>query len=86
MAIDILEKEEIVTYREKDRELLLDIRNGKFRKEDGIYDDSFFEILEEYKERFEYAAENTSLPANPDIKEIEEFVMEINKKIIKEDI
>lgn len=85
MAIDILEKEEIITYREKDKELLLDIRNGKFRKEDGTYDDSFFEMMDEYRKKFEYAAENTSLPANPDMRKIEEFVMEINKKIIREE-
>ena len=86
MAIDILEKEEIITYRGKDKELLLDIRNGKFRKEDGTYDDSFFEMVDEYRKKFEYAIENTSLPNNPDMKKIEEFVMEINKKIIREDI
>jgi len=86
MVIDILEKEEIITYREKDRELLLDIRNGKFRKENGTYDSSFFEMLEEYKKRFSYAAENTSLPDNPNIKKIEEFVMDINRKIIKGEI
>lgn len=84
MAIDILEREEIVTYREKDRELLLDIRNGKFRRSDGTYDDSFFEMMEEYKERFDYAAKNTSLPIEPDMKRIEEFVMDINIRIIKE--
>ncbi len=86
MAIDMLEKEEIMTYREKDKGLLLDIRNGKFRKEDGTYDDSFFEMMEEYRKKFEYAAENTFLPTNPDMRKIEEFVMEINRKIIREDI
>ena len=86
MAIDILEKEEIITYREKEREILLDIRNGKFRREDGTYDDSFFEMLEEYRERFEYAARNTSLQDNPDMRKIEEFVMGINTRIIKEEI
>lgn len=83
MAIDILEREEIVTYREEDRELLLDIRNGKFRRSDGTYDDSFFEMMEEYKERFDYAAKNTSLPIEPDMKRIEEFVMDVNIRIIK---
>jgi len=83
MAIDILERKEIVTYREEDRELLLDIRNGKFRRSDGTYDDSFFEMMEEHKERFDYAAKNTSLPIEPDMKRIEEFVMDVNIRIIK---
>ena len=30
MCIDILEKEEIITYREAEHDLLMDIRNGKF--------------------------------------------------------
>lgn len=86
MAIDILEKEEIVTYREDELDLLKGIRAGMFRKEDGTYNDSFFELLEEYKKRLDYAADNTSLPITPNMKEIEEFVMEVNRKIIKENI
>lgn len=86
MAIDILEKEEIVTYREDELDLLRGIRSGMFRKEDGTYDDSFFDLLEAYKKRLDDAAENTSLPEIPNMKEIEEFVMDINRKIIKEDI
>ena len=82
MAIDILEKEEIITYREKDLELLKSIRNGKFRKSDGTYDSSFFEMLEDYKKRLEYAAEHSSLPLHPNRKLIEEFVIEINTRII----
>lgn len=82
MAIDILEKEEIITYRKNERKLLLDIRKGKYMKNDGTCHDSFFEMMEEYKKRFEYAAENTSLPSSPDVEKVEEFVMEVNKKII----
>lgn len=37
MCLDIFEKEEIVTYRENDRELLLEIRRGKYMNEDGTY-------------------------------------------------
>lgn len=33
MCIDILEKEEIVTYREKERDLLMSIRNGEYLDE-----------------------------------------------------
>ena len=37
MAFDILEKGEIITYREKDLELLMSIRNGKFQNPDGSF-------------------------------------------------
>ena len=33
MCLDILEKEEIITYRENEHDLLMDIRNGKQRRE-----------------------------------------------------
>mgnify|MGYP000879461375 CR=1 FL=1 len=83
MALDLLEKEDIITYRSENLDLLRSIRQGKFRKEDGTYGSSFFEMIEEYKKRLIYAAENTSLPDEPDLKKVEEFVMEVNTKIVK---
>ena len=38
----------------------------------------FFDLLNEYEKRMRYAEENTSLPAGPDLKRIEEFVEEVN--------
>jgi len=81
-AIDILEKEDIITYRGKDLDLLMKIRNGYFQKEDGTYDDSFEDLMNDLRKKFDYAAANTNLPKNPDMDKIEEFVMEVNKKII----
>lgn len=83
MAIDILEKEEINTCREKEHELLMRIRGGEFRKEDGQYREEFYELLEEYETRLAYAAEHTSLPAEPDRKKIEEFVMSVNERVVR---
>lgn len=79
MCIDILEKEEIITYREADHELLMSIRNGAYQNEDSTYKPEFFEIIDGLKKRLDYAKENTSLPDHPDLKRIEEFVMEVNK-------
>jgi hypothetical protein len=83
MVFDILEREEIITYRENDLELLMGIRNGKYQKEDGTYYQEFFDMVTDYDKRLEYAAENTSLPKNPDYTKVEEFVMSVNGKIIK---
>ena len=83
MCIDILEQEEIITYREKDRALLMDVRGGKFQHEDGTFDSSFFDLVDELSAKMEYAKVNTSLPRSPDMKKIEEFVMDVNKKSIK---
>ena len=43
MCLDILEKEEINTYRANEREFLLSIRNGAFQNADGTYKPEFFE-------------------------------------------
>lgn len=82
MCIDILEKEEIITYREKDHELLMSIRNGEYQNEDHTYKHEFFELIDDLKTRLDYAKANTSLPAHPNMKEIEEFVMSVNKRAL----
>ena len=45
MGIDILEKGEINTYRAKEQELLLSIRNGEFQKSDGMFRDEFYDMV-----------------------------------------
>lgn len=78
MGCDILEKEQIITYREQDLPLLMSIRNGKFMKDDGTYRTEFFELLDECEKRMKYASENTSLPERPDIASINELVVSMN--------
>ena len=80
MAIDILEKEEIITYRKDEHELLMKIRRGEFQKEDGTYRTEFYEILADYEKRLHEAAENTSLPDEPDYERVQEFVMSVNER------
>lgn len=82
MCLDILEKQEICTYRENDRDFLLSIRNGAFQNVDGTYKQEFFELISDYETRLQYAKENTSLPVKPDMKRIEEFVMSVNEKSV----
>lgn len=84
MCLDILEKGEINTYRYEDREFLLSIRNGKFQKEDGSYMKEFFDLVTDYEKRLKYAKENTDLPATPNMKRVEELVMEVNRRAINE--
>lgn len=86
MAIDILEKEEIITYREDEHALLMDIRNGVYQKEDGTYREEFYELLKDYEERLAYAAKHTSLPEEPDVKKVEELMMEVNGMVARDEI
>lgn len=82
MCLDILEKEEINTYRENDLDLLMSIRNGKYQREDGAFYPEFFDMITDYENRLNYAAENTGLPEKPDYKSIEDFVMSVNERVV----
>lgn len=82
MCLDILEREEIITYRYGDYDLLMSIRNGEYMNPDGTYKPEFFELVDSLKKRLDYAKENTSLPAHPNMKEVEEFVMSINRRAL----
>lgn len=82
MCFDILEKEEIITYRAAEHDLLMSIRNGKYIDDNNQVLPEFFEMVNEYEKRLDYAKENTSLPKKPKIKAINEFVMDINSMVI----
>lgn len=86
MCIDILEKEEIITYRTREHDLLMNIRNGEYLDENRQPTASFYDLLNEYEKRFDYAKKNTSLPDVPDYKRINEFKMYVNEKVVKEEI
>lgn len=86
MCIDILEKEEIITYRTSEHDLLMSIRNGEYLDDNRQPTASFYDLLNEYEKRFDYAKKNTSLPDTPDYKRINEFKMYVNEKIVRGDI
>lgn len=86
MCLDLLEKEEIITYREKEHDLLMDIRNGKYLDDTGKPIKEFFEMVNEYEKKLEYAEKNTNLPENPDYNAIHEFVMDVNERVVIEKI
>ena len=84
MCIDIFEKEEINTYRENDIPFLMDIRNGKFLDSASQPLAEFYEMVNDYEKRLEYAVENTSLPVKPNTKAINEFLMSVNERVVKD--
>ncbi|MDE7283041.1 MAG: nucleotidyltransferase domain-containing protein [Lachnospiraceae bacterium] len=86
MALDILEKGEINTYREKEHDLLMDIRFGKCQKEDGTFHESFYDMLSDFEKKLHYAAENTDLPEEPDMSKVQELVMTINERVVRDEI
>ena len=86
MCIDILEKEEIITYRKDEHDLLMSIRNGEYLDGNRQPISAFYDILNEYEKRFEYAKKNTSLPDVPDYNRINEFKMSVNERIVRGEI
>ncbi len=85
MAIDILDKGIIKTHRVDDLELLLKIRNGGFQKDDHTFTAEFYDILAHYESELERVSKTTTLPDNPDMEKVGEFVEYVNKKAIEGD-
>lgn len=83
MCLDILEREEIITYREKEHDLLMDIRNGKYLDSNNQPIPEFYEMVDEYEKKLDYAKLNTILPDNPDYKKINEFMMSVNERVVR---
>lgn len=86
MCLDILEKGEINTYREKEHDLLMGIRNGHYQKEDGTFHNSFFEMVSDFEAKVKRAFEKSSLPEKPNYKKINDFVTSVNERIVKGEI
>lgn len=86
MAIDILEKQEVKTYRSAEHDLLISIRQGDYQKEDGTFREEFYEMLADYEKKLHYAAEHTELPEEPDMDRVQEYVMSVNEKVVRDEI
>lgn len=83
MSIDILEGRGVITYREAEHDLLMDIRNGKFLDSNSQPTADFYDLVNEYDKKFQFAKENTALPKSPDYKAINDFVESVNERVVK---
>lgn len=81
MCFDILEKGEICTFREKEHDFLMDIRNGKFLDENQQPTKEFYNILTELNRKLDYLSIHTDLPDVVEMDKVDDFVMEINQEI-----
>ena len=77
MGIDILQGKGIRTYREGDRELLLDIRNGKYSYEE------IYNMAENLEEKFKDVLYESSLPEKLDRDKINNLMIDISTKILE---
>lgn len=86
MAVDIVDRGEINTYRRDEHELLLSIRRGEYQKSDGTFSKEFYEIVSEYESILSEAVKNTKLPDEPDMEKVEKYVMSVNTKVVHDEI
>ena len=81
MCFEILEKGEICTFREKEHDFLMDIRNGKFLDENQQPTKEFYDILTELNRKLDYLSIHTDLPDVVVKDTIDDFVAEVNQEI-----
>lgn len=86
MCLDILNYGEIITYREKDHDFLMEIRNGKYLDENRQPIPEFFKIVDDLETKLDVAKTTTYLPDHPNYKKINEFVASVNERIVKNEI
>lgn len=84
-GLDILKNGEIITYREKDHGLLMDIRNGKYRLEDGTFSKEFHGLVDHLSHELEEAEISSSLPARPDLDKVKKLELEIMEEYMYAD-
>ena len=82
MCFDILEKEQIITHRVEDHDMLMEIKNGKYITENNDVLPEFFEMVDQYEKRLEDSLKNTSLPEEPDYEKIRELLIDINTRVV----
>lgn len=85
MVFDILENGEIITYREKDHDFLMDIRNGKYLNDQDQPTKEFYDIVDEMENKLDKLKDTTVLPDEPDMDKVMDLVNEINGDVVCKD-
>ena len=82
MCFDILEDGKIITYRKKDHDFLMDIRDGKYLDENKQPTKEFYDIVDEMENKLDYLKDHSPLPDNPDYKRINDFLYDANLNVL----
>ena len=86
MCLDILDHGEINTYREKDHDFLMSIRNGKYLDDNKQPTAEFFDIVSELEAKLQESKAKTKLPDLPDYKRINQFMICVNERVVRGEI
>lgn len=82
MCLDILNEGKVITYREKEHDLLMSIRNNKYLTDDNQPTNEFMEMVDYYENEIKLAKEKTDLPKNPNYNKINDLLFAVNRSII----
>ena len=82
MGTELLTTGEIHTYREKEHDLLMQVRNGEFEIEKGTLSEDFWNILNEWETKFNEAQAHSVLPDKPDWETIDNLKYTVNRNIV----
>ena len=82
MLFDILEHAQIVTYRENEHDLLLDLKEGRYLDCDGKPVKDFYRLVDELEAKAKTLEKSTKLPDKPNYEKIDKFRKAINKAIV----
>lgn len=84
MGIEVLTEHRVYTYREKDRDFLLDIKNGKYMTEDGLFTQELWDYVYGIDKELVELKNKTTLPVTCDLKKVEDLIIRINELSLKE--
>ena len=82
MCNEILKDKDLHTYREKEHGLLMAIRNGEYRLENGGVKPEFYALLNKLEKEAKELYESTTLPKQVDKQKIADLLVEIYTKYV----
>lgn len=80
MGYDILVKEQIITFRQDEHDLLMDIKRGKWFNGKN-FSKEFYDMISKYDERLDEALRKTKLPDVPDAKKVIKILDYYNREV-----
>lgn len=82
MAFDILEGRGVITYREKEHDLLMSIRSGEWLDGESQPTKAFYELVDRLEARLMELARVTTLPEEPDYERIYAWLASVNEAVV----
>lgn len=81
MCIEILKDKTLHVYRKDEHQLLMDIRNGKYRDESGNIKQAMFDMISSLRREVDELKNTTTLPDRVDEEKFVKFVLDIYNDI-----